>query len=203
VLDQLDPLTLLRITLVHLTDSNLGCTSSPARWSEDDGLRPFSHDCIAAMNDRRVLVDLAHISRKGFFDAAQAHRRDLPFVVTHTGVEGVYPHWRNLTDEQIRAVADSGGFVGIMYEIRFLGPGRSATRETIVDHLEHVIRVGGEHLPALGSDWDGCILTPPDMRTAAEFPLLVDSMLKRGWSTDRIERILGGNALGVIEAIRG
>jgi membrane dipeptidase len=195
---------LLRVTLVHLTDSALGATSSPLGRSRGrGGLTATGRAMVEALNERHILVDLAHASRFTFFGALDAHDPALPPVVTHTGVSGVHPSWRNLEDDQIRAVADRGGVIGIMYHRGFLGrPARRVGAEAIVRHLEHAIAVGGEAVAALGSDWDGLIVTPRDMPTALELPLLVDHMLRRGWSADRIARVLGRNALRLIAAIR-
>jgi len=127
----------------------------------------------------------------------------LPPVVTHTGIAGVQPSWRNLDDEQIRAIADRGGVIGIMYHRGFLGrPPWKVGADAIVRHLEHAIAVGGEDIAALGSDWDGMIVTPRDMPTCLELPVLVDRMLTRGWKPDRIARVLGGNALRLVATIR-
>jgi membrane dipeptidase len=86
-----------------------------------------------------------------------------------------------------------------MYHRGFLGrPSRRVGAEAIVRHLEHTIAVGGEGAAALGSDWDGMIVTPRDMPTALELPVLVDRMLARRWPEDRIRRVLGQNALRVL-----
>jgi membrane dipeptidase len=196
--------TLLRVTLVHLTDSALGATSSPLGRSRGrGGLTATGRAMVEALNERRILVDLAHASRATFFGALDAHDRALPPMVTHTGVSGVHPSWRNLGDDQIRAIGDRGGLIGIMYHRGFLGrPARRVGAEAIVRHLEYAIAVGGEDVAALGSDWDGMIVTPRDMPTALELPVLVDRMLARGWPEDRIRRVLGGNALRLIATIR-
>ena len=124
-------------------------------------------------------------------------------MVTHTGVSGVHPSWRNLDDDQIRAIAERGGVVGIMYHRGFLGrPAHRVGAEAIVRHLEHAITIGGEDVAALGSDWDGLIVTPRDMPTALELPVLVDRMLARTWAEPRIRRVLGENALRLIAAAR-
>ncbi|MCA9600422.1 MAG: membrane dipeptidase [Myxococcales bacterium] len=203
-LDALTPLEVLRVTLVHLTNSNLGATSSPARGPGDAGLSPFGHDVVHALEAARVFVDLAHASRKTFFDVVETHDRTKPLLVTHTGVAGVYPHWRNLDDAQLRAIAESGGVIGVMLHVDFLGPrARVVSVETVVDHLEHIVQAVGEDHAALGSDWDGAIVTPRDMPTAVESPRLVDAMLRRGWSDTRIRKILGGNVLRAVAAMRG
>jgi membrane dipeptidase len=194
----------VRITLVHLTNSSLGVTSAPSRARRGEGLTERGRDYVRRMNEKRILVDLAHINREGFFDAIAVHDRTQPFLVTHTGVTGVHPHWRNLDDEQLRAVAASGGTVGVMYHAPFLGdPWAGGKAETIVKHLAHIVDVIGEDHASLGSDWDGAINPPRDMPTVCELPRLVELMLRRGWSAQRIGKILGGNFLRVVEAVRG
>jgi len=193
----------LRITLVHLSSSRIGSTSSPMRLS-DTGLSAFGAQMVELLNERKVLVDLAHISARGFWSACDAHAKDTPFVVTHTGVSGVHRHWRNLDDDQIRAVANSGGVVGIMYHAPFLGDPPWAGRvETIARHIAHVLRVGGEDTPALGSDWDGSIITPRDMPTCLELPRLVAALTKLGIEDSVVQKILGRNFLRVVREVRG
>lgn len=193
----------LRITLVHLSSSRIGSTSSPMRLS-DSGLSAFGAQMVELLNERKVLVDLAHISARGFWAACQAHAKDTPFVVTHTGVSGVYRHWRNLDDDQIRAVAESGGVVGIMYHAPFLGDRPWAGRvATIARHIAHLLRVGGEDTPALGSDWDGSIITPRDMPTCLELPRLVAALSRLGIEDRVVQKILGLNFLRVVRDVRG
>ena len=180
----------MRITLLHLTSSRLGVTSSPLGGSS--GLTTFGKDYVRRLNAHKILVDLAHISPAGFWDAARAHDPALPFVVTHTGVSGVFSHWRNLDDAQLRAVAKSGGTVGIMYHSEYLGdPMFRGKLQTVVRHIEHVINVAGEDHVSLGSDWDGSIITPRDMPTCLELPRLTQAMLERKWTEERIRKGAG------------
>jgi membrane dipeptidase len=193
----------LRITLVHLTNSRIGTTSAPHR-SGRRGLTDFGRDYVRRLDEKRIFVDLAHIDRTGFFDALEVHDRSHPVLVTHTGVNGVHRHWRNLDDDQLRAVADTGGTVGIMYQSTFLGdPWRSGRAESVVRHLAHVVETVGEDHASLGSDWDGAINPPRDLRTPRELPRLVELMLRRGYGAERIRKILGGNFLRVVAALRG
>jgi membrane dipeptidase len=192
----------LRVTLVHLSSSRIGSTSSPLRL-RDEGLSAFGASMVELLNERHVLVDLAHISARGFWAACEAHANDVPFVVTHTGVSGVHRHWRNLDDAQIRAVARSGGVVGIMYHAPFLGDRPWAGRvDTVARHIEHVLKVAGEDTPALGSDWDGSIITPRDMPTCLELPRLVAALQRRALPERAIEKILGQNFLRVVREVR-
>lgn len=199
------PREIVAVTLVHLTSSRIGGTSFPlGRIGRAPGLASFGVEYVRALNARRMFVDLAHIDREGFFGALAVHDRTQPVVVTHTGVRGVHPCWRNMDDEQLRAVAATGGVVGVMYEHRFLGRGRGrGPARLVVDHLEHIVRAAGEDVPALGSDWDGFIVTPADMPTCLELPRLVQLMLERGWSSERIRKILGGNFLRALVQLRG
>ncbi len=202
--DRIPERLLVRVTLVHLSTSRLGVTSNPyGRTGSARGLTALGREYVKKLDEKRILVDLAHIHRDGFFDAVAAHDRSLPLIVTHTGVNGVFQHWRNLDDDQLRAVADSGGTVGVMYQSSFLGPSLFAARvDWIVDHLAHIVKVVGDDHASLGSDWDGGIVPPTDMPTCSEFPRLVDAMLRRGWSDERIGKILGGNFLRVLGHLR-
>ncbi len=189
-----------RVTLVHLTSSRLGGTNSPA--GPDRGCTARGRDMVARLNAARVLVDLAHAGRRTFWEALEVHAPDVPPIVSHTGVDAVRSHWRNVDDAQIRAIAERGGVVGVMYQSSFLAPGRSCPRSAIVDHLEHILRVGGEGVAAIGTDYDGMILPPDDLPDVTHHPKLVQDMLDRGWSVDRIQGILGKNYLRVVRAIR-
>ncbi|HEX6767015.1 MAG TPA: membrane dipeptidase, partial [Polyangiaceae bacterium] len=188
--------------LLHLTSSELGGTSSPV--GADHGIGRRGADFVRRLEARNIFVDLAHAGKRSFWDAVSVHDPALPLLVTHTGVSGVHRHWRNLDDDQLRAVAKTGGVVGIMYHQPFLGGGFfGGGVETIVRHLEHVRDVAGEDTPALGSDWDGFILTPRDMPTCLELPRLVEAMLARNWKHEAIQKALGRNFLRALSAMRG
>lgn len=191
-----------RITLVHLSNSTLGSTSSPLKRS-DPGLSGFGRDYVRRMNEKRILVDLAHASPRTFADALDAHDPGLPAIVSHTGVAGVHPHWRNVDDAQIRAIAKTGGVVGILYHAPFLGQRLlRGTAAAVAAHVAHAIRVGGDEHVALGSDWDGLIVTPRDMPTVLEWPLLVQRLLEHRVPPESIRRVLGANYLRVLKAVR-
>ena len=186
-----------RITLVHMSDSHVGGSSNPlGGLAGERGLSGFGRDLVRTMDERGIIVDLAHISEEGFRDVLEVHDPSLPVIVSHTGVRGVHDSWRNLPDDQIRAVADTGGVIGIIAHTYALGPiWKRVPVSAMVDHMEHVIRLVGDEHVALGCDWDGFIVTPHDMRTVDRLPVLVERMLERGFSPERITRILSTNAL--------
>lgn len=194
------PDAVCRVTLVHLTPSGLGSPSSPIEWlAPVRGLSATGRAYVEALVARRVLVDLAHAGAATFWDALDVHGRSQPPIISHTAVRSVCNSWRNVDDSQIRAVADRGGVVGIMFHGPFLG---EASAAAVVRHLARVIEVGGEEAAALGSDWDGLILPPPELRSAAHLPVLVQRMIDAGFGTERIQRVLGTNALRVLAAVR-
>jgi membrane dipeptidase len=195
---------IVRVTLVHLTNAIYGATSSPlGMLRPDKGLTARGRELVARLNARRIFVDLAHIHERAFFEAVAVHDRTQPLLATHTGVAGVRPHWRNLTDAQLRAIADTGGVVGIIFQAPFLQrPGGPRDAEMVVEHIAHVIAVVGDAHVAIGSDYDGAITPPADLPGADCHPCVVQRMLDRGWAAERIGRILGGNALRVLGALR-
>ncbi len=230
-LDRLPPGLLSRVTLVHLTPSAVGTPSTPvtafgsrrpvtafgsrrpvtafgsrrpgSRLDEGGGLTPLGAALVEACNARRVLVDLAHISRRGFWDALAVHDPSLPVIVSHTGVRGVHDVWRNIDDDQVRAVADRGGVVGIMFHSAFLGDRFwIGSADAIARHVEHVVRVGGADAVAIGSDFDGLIVPPRDLSTVSQLPVLAQRMLDRRFPPELVGKVLGANYLRVVGEIR-
>lgn len=205
-LDEYAP-DLLRITLVHLSDSSWGATSAPGFrrfWKGAEGLRPLGRAFVERMNELRIGVDLAHIHPRGFWDVVDMSDGSLPLLVTHTGVAGAHKHWRNLEDDQLKAVAKTGGVVGIMMHSQYLGDGLfSGKLASVVRHIEHALAIVGDDHVGIGSDWDGMISTPRDMPTCAELPRLVQALLEEGISPQSIVKILGGNFLRLVAHLKG
>ena len=115
----------------------------------DVGLTPFGREVVERLNAKRVIVDLAHSGQQICLDAVQASTR--PVAVSHTGCRALTDLPRNKTDEELRRVAERGGYVGI-YFMPFLTTGRNATEADVVAHLEHAIQVCGEDHVGLGTD---------------------------------------------------
>ncbi len=182
--------------LLHFTDNELGAPSGGIGLDADRGLSPFGRAVIERCEELGVIVDLAHINRRGFMDACEVTKK--PPIVSHTGVSGVNPLWRNIDDAQIRAIGERGGVVGIIFCPQFLGgPGI----EAVVDHIAHVVDVGGEDVAALGSDWDGFIRPTRGLEEAQKLPDLTDALLARGVSRDAVAKILRHNAMRVLREV--
>lgn len=182
--------------LLHFSANAIGRPAKGRGADSAQGLTGFGRDVIRECERCGVIVDLAHINRRGFFEALHLARR--PVMVTHTGVAGVHPHWRNIDDAQLRAVADNGGCVGVIFARRFLG---GASIDAVVDHLLHVVDVAGEDAPALGSDFDGFVVPPVGLEDIAALPNLTVALSRRGVAPRVLEKILGGNVLRVLDAV--
>jgi len=182
--------------LLHFSANEIGRPAMGLGRAPDQGLTPFGRSVVEEMERVGMIVDLAHINRKGFFDTLAA-TRSAP-IVSHTGVAGVRAHWRNIDDEQIRAVAERGGVVGVIFAPRYLG---GDDLGAVCDHLLHIIKVAGEDVPALGSDYDGAVRPPRGLEDVAALPRLTAALLARGLSRAATKKLLGENALRVLREV--
>jgi membrane dipeptidase len=183
--------------LLHFSRNEAGYPAWGYGRDDSRGLTPFGLELVRACEQSGTVVDLAHVNRRGFFDAVE--RSQAPVIVSHTGVAGVHPHWRNIDDEQIRAVAKTGGVVGIIFARTFLGG--DGTLAALVAHIKHVIDVGGEDSAALGSDFDGAVLPPEGLADVSELPHLVLALKRAGVADPVILKIVGRNMLRVLESV--
>jgi membrane dipeptidase len=179
--------------LLHFSANEAGRPAYGRGRRDDEGLTRWGFDLVRRCEASGVLVDLAHINRKGFLDACSVATR--PPIVSHTGVLGAFEHWRNIDDAQLRAVADKGGVVGVIFAPKYLGGGGIGD---VVRHLVHVLNVVGEDAPALGSDWDGFIVPTADLRDPRGLPLLTDALLDAGIPPRTVGKILRGNVMRVL-----
>ncbi len=174
------------IGLVHLWRNDFGAGS----FGPGGGLTDLGRALIDEMNEVGLMVDLAHASPKTFDEALKRTR--FPPIVSHSGARAVHDTWRNLDDEQIRAVAEHDGVIGVMVVPPALD--RPDLFEAF-GHLAHIVDVGGDDCAALGTDFDGYWTSPIDV---TGLPQLTELMIRAGWSENRIKKILGENVLRVL-----
>jgi membrane dipeptidase len=192
------------VTLLHFTRSRIGAPALPAHLSRGDRhLTRFGCDYVRKLNERRVMVDLAHISYEGFWDVLGVHDRTQPLTISHAACDAVFSHFRNVSDAQLRAVADTGGVTGVIFNTAFLGGSLFNGRaERVIDHVQHMLEVVGPNHVSLGSDFDGAIIGPRDLRTIRELPRLVEIMLRRGVPELDIQKVLGASFLRAFASLR-
>jgi membrane dipeptidase len=173
----------------HFFDNDIGGSSAGVRKT---GLTEKGREWVRQMEARHMIIDLAHASPQTIEDVLAIATR--PIVVSHTGVKGTCNNNRNLSDDQIQAIAAKGGLIGIGYwDVATCGTDARA----IVKAMRYVSdRVGVEHV-ALGSDFDGAVTEPFD---TTGLVLITDAMLEAGYSESDIRLIMGENALKFLES---
>src|SRR5271154_340956 len=173
----------------HFFDNDIGGSAAGA---QKIGLTEKGREWVRQMEARHMIIDLSHASAKTIEDVLAMATR--PVVVSHTGVKGTCDNNRNLSDEQIRAIAAKGGLIGIgFWDTATCGMDARA----IVKAMRYVSdRVGVEHL-ALGSDFDGAVTTPFDTTGLVQ---ITDAMLDAGYSEQEIRMIMGENVVKFLEA---
>ncbi|MBI4197416.1 MAG: dipeptidase [Deltaproteobacteria bacterium] len=190
------------IGLTHFSKNRVGPPSGGYGASRKAPLTDFGRDLITEMNRLGMMVDLAHVGRQAFLQAARFSTK--PVIVSHTGISGARPLWRNLDDEQIRAVAETDGVIGIIFAWRYICMGRKGDLADLLPHFEHVRRLlgGARHL-ALGSDFDGAIVPVRGLEDASHLPAVTQMLLDAKWSEEEIRGVLGENVLRVLKANSG
>ena len=162
------------------------------------GLTEAGRELVRACNTRGVLLDLAHLNERGFFDVAEL--TDAPLVVTHAGVHALAPQPRSVTDAELDAIGDSGGLVGVVFDVVMTRSDGDLVFDTPLDviagHIDYIAeRIGIDHV-ALGSDFDGCF-PPAALDDASKMQALLDTL---GWSEDELAKLAHGNWLRVLRA---
>ncbi|MDT0630988.1 dipeptidase [Rubrivirga sp. S365] len=183
------------VTLTHTnTNAWADASTDSARWG---GLNETGRALVREMNRLGVLVDLSHVSDEAFYDALET--TEAPVILSHSSARALHDHVRNVTDDMLRAVADNGGVVLVNFYPEYVGSGRVTTGH-VLDHIEHIARVAGVDHVGLGSDFDGVPTLPEGLEDVTRLPWVTYGLLRRGFSEADVRKILGENALRVLEA---
>lgn len=165
------------------------------------GLTDFGVAAIKEMNRLGIIVDVSHLSEPGFWDVIDVS--DKPIIASHSNAKSLCNHVRNLTDDQIKALAKNGGVMGLNMCDEFLHSNEPATIEHVMDHIAHVFSlVGSKHI-GIGADLDGITRPPIGLEDVSKFPALTEAMLRRGYSEEQVRDVLGENYLRVLKAVIG
>lgn len=155
-----------------------------------NGLTAFGKDVIKEMERCGIVVDLSHASDRLFDDVIQIVHR--PVIATHSNSRTVFPHRRNLTDEQFEAIKISGGIVGLNFHKYFLSADNQSVKD-LIKHTEYFLSLGGENTVAFGSDFDGAEM-PDDIRNIADITEIYNSFLRINYNEELLDKLFFKNA---------
>ena len=186
------------ITLCHNGDNDI-CDSARRSTNENNGLSDFGRKVVSEMNRVGIMVDLSHGGEKSFYDAVETSK--LPIVCSHASSRALCNHPRNLTDDQLRCLAKTGGVAQVTFYHGFLRLEGEATIKDAVRHLMHFIEVAGIDHVGIGTDFDGdggirgCAC-------ASELPNFTRRLIAEGLNLDDLRKIWGGNFLRVMKQVQ-
>ncbi|MEO8538528.1 MAG: dipeptidase [bacterium] len=168
----------------------------------DTGLTDLGRKLVHECNRLGIILDVSHINPAGFWDMIQ--ESTVPIIATHSSVQAISPHVRNLNDDQLKALANKGGTVGINFANIFLRPDMQPNRDTslevVASHFDYIVNLVGEDHVSFGSDFDGTDV-PDFIKDAEGLHHILREFQRRGYSDSRIEKICNGNFLRVAEAV--
>ena len=195
------------MTFAHFS-TNEACNSAVGWYQNKDkkGLTEFGRELVRLCNELNIVLDAAHVERQAFMEMCELSAT--PLIVSHTGLTGAHKHWRNIDDEQILAIKNSGGrksgggVVGIMIAPKYLGGSFFRSMRDTADHILHGVKVAGADHIGIGTDLDGWIWTMPyGFSDVTDLPALTDMLLEGGLSEEDIKKILGGNVLRLLREV--
>ena len=186
------------MTLCHSYDNDI-CNSSSNTADASKGLTPFGRKVVKEMNKVGMLIDISHASEGTFWDAIK-YSKD-PIFASHSSVKALCDHDRNLTDEQLRALAKNGGVIHICIYGGYLNKdAKAASIEDVVAHIDHAVKVAGIDHVGIGSDFDGGggVL---GCNGDNDMINITVKLLEKGYSEEDIRKIWGGNFFRVLDQV--
>ncbi|HHV95531.1 MAG TPA: membrane dipeptidase [Clostridiaceae bacterium] len=163
------------------------------------GLTVFGREVVKEMNRLGMLIDLSHISERGFWDVIELTTQ--PIILSHSNAYKIYPHRRNLKDEQIKAVKENGGVIGINFYPYFLNGSNKATVDDVIKHIDHMISIAGEDHIGIGADYDQTEPVFEGIDGIGHTTEILEGLLKRNYPESVIKKIAAENFLRVINEV--
>lgn len=166
----------------------------------ENGITSLGFELLEKMNKLGITLDLSHLNIKCFWEAIEKTR--LIPIATHSNSRALRDHPRNLYDDQLKAIAERGGVVGLVLYGPFLKTSsKKATLTDLFAHADHIINLIGEDHVGIGTDLDGAEVSafPPEIKTIADLPKIVELFLREGYSEERVKKIMGENFLRVLK----
>lgn len=162
------------------------------------GLSEFGVSVVKEMNRLGMIIDVSHLSEKGFWDVAEIS--NMPFVASHSNCKSLCSNIRNLTDEQIKEIIKQNGVIGINFYSKFLSENKSCIKD-IIKHTEYILSLGGENSVGFGSDFDGIDSLPQGIVGVESFSDIIEEFLKLGYKEYVLKKILSDNFLRLFKTV--
>lgn len=201
-LDNINRFYDMGVRYIGLTWNNSNSIASSARDEVErgiqGGLTDFGVQVIKRMDEVGMLIDVSHLGETSFWDVLETSKN--PIIASHSNVYSINPHYRNLSDEQIKAIAKSGGVIQVSFHETFLG---GSTLQKVFDHIDYIKNLVGVDYVGIGSDFDGGINPPSELADVTMYPNLTKKMLEEGYTQDDVRKILGLNFLRVFKQVCG
>ena len=185
------------VRIVNITWNHPNALSGTNAEEPDRGLSEQGRAFVKTMGELGMLVDVSHLSDPGFWDVMEV--TDRPVVATHSNARAIFPHPRNLTDEQFTAIINTNGVAGLNMYAGFLGD--DPDFDTVVSHLEHFLALGGENNVSMGGDWDGITQMPRGMSGIQDMEKLYEHLLRRNYSESLLEKVFYSNLMRVVNEV--
>ena len=189
----------LGVRIAAILWNNENAIGYSAKSGEKRGLKPYGLETVREMQRLGMAVDVSHLNEAGFWDIFR--RTDVPPMASHSCCLALCGHCRNLSDEQIRAMIDGGGYIGVNFYPWFLSDDGKADADRVAEHIDHICQLGGAGIVGFGSDFDGIEVTPADLRHAGDLPSLTAALRRRGYDERTVAGIAGENLLRYFDRI--
>ena len=163
------------------------------------GLTRRGRAVVREMERLGMVIDCSHLSDAGFWDLMS--QTTGPVIASHSNARALCPHPRNLTDEQIAAIGERGGVIGINFFPPFLRRDEDASIADVIRHVEYIAGRVGVQAVCLGSDYDGISRTPVGLEDCTKLPALAEELLRLGYSEDDVRAIMGGNMVRLLKHV--
>lgn len=184
------------VVSVNLTWNHANGLSGSHREAPERGLSDRGRAFVRRAGELGIRLDVSHCSDAAFWDLVKLTEQ--PVIATHSDARAICPHTRNLTDDMFRAIAESGGVVGLNFYTAFVAPSGEPTMDDILRHFDHFLSLGGENHIALGADLDGCSALAGGLRGAEDMPRLWQALYDHGYDLNLLEKIFYRNWLRVL-----
>ncbi|HSK69856.1 MAG TPA: membrane dipeptidase, partial [Candidatus Limnocylindria bacterium] len=190
----------LGVRLAALTWNHENLLGTPSAVNATDGLKPFGVKAVSEMNRLGIAVDVSHLNAAGFYDVLRHSKK--PPLASHSCCRALRDHHRNLTDAQVKALFQAGGFIGMIFNPNFLvDSGKPCGIGDVVRHIDHLHHLGGAGMVGFGSDFDGIDTKPDGLANPGDVPALVEALRRRGYSDADVEDIAGKSFLRYFERV--